>query len=270
MADYKNKKTLTEVVANSNSIADVCRFFGLSPKGANYNSIKTAIYAFKIDTSHFKQKSNKGIKLRDLSEILINGLPCNATKLKKRLFRENVKEYRCEKCGISEWNGEPITLELHHINGNHNDNHLENLQILCPNCHSQTKTFAGKKKNMGDEDVINKLLEREKQRKQEILENKKRRGEIRKTTVKPIKTCLQCGKPINGKGEKYCSTKCAAIASQKANITKEDLLLAAKTVPSLIQLGKVFNMTDNAIRKWLIKYDILDEAKTLFKSYKKL
>lgn len=265
MTEYKNKELLTEIVAKSNTIADVCRYFGLSPKGSNYNSIKTAIASFQIDTSHFKQKSNKGKKNRDLSTILIEGLPCNTTKLKKRLFREGVKEYRCEKCGISEWNNEPIILELHHINGNHNDNHLENLQILCPNCHSQTVSFAGKKKNINDDNAIAELLEREKRRKEEILANKYYWGELRKTTPKPHKKCLICGKEFKGRGEKYCSKECANKAAQKMNITKEQLLTAATTVSSLIQLGKLFNMTDNGIRKWLIKYDILDETKKIFK-----
>ena len=159
---------------------------------------------------------------RDLSTILIEGLPCNTTKLKKRLFREGVKEYRCEKCGISEWNNEPITLELHHINGNHNDNHLENLQILCPNCHSQTVSFVGKKKNINDDNAIAELLEREKRRKEEILTNKYYWGELRKTTPKPHKKCLICGKEFKGRGEKYCSKECANKATVGGHIVSEN------------------------------------------------
>lgn len=265
MNEYKNREILTIAVANSNTIADVCRYFGLSPKGSNYNSIKTAINSFGIDTSHFKRQSNKGIKHRDLSEILINGLPCNATKLKKRLIREGVKKYQCEKCGLSEWNNEPITLELHHINGNHNDNHLENLQILCPNCHSQTVSFVGKNKNIVDDNAIAELLKREERCKEEILSNKYYWGELRKTDSKPLKKCMMCGKEYKGRGEKYCSKECANKSAQKMNITKEQLLTAATTTSSLIQLGKLFNMTDNGIRKWLVRYDILDEVKKILK-----
>lgn len=59
--------------------------------------------------------------------------------LKEKLFRENIKKQECELCGLSEWLGEPLTLELHHKDGNHFNNELDNLQILCPNCHSIQK-----------------------------------------------------------------------------------------------------------------------------------
>lgn len=64
--------------------------------------------------------------------------------LKRALLRERLKEYRCEVCGIFEWRGRPLSLALHHINGDGHDNRLENLQLLCPNCHAQTENFAGR------------------------------------------------------------------------------------------------------------------------------
>jgi hypothetical protein len=64
--------------------------------------------------------------------------------IKRALLRERLKDYRCELCGISEWLGRPLSLALHHINGNGRDNRLENLQLLCPNCHTQTENFAGR------------------------------------------------------------------------------------------------------------------------------
>lgn len=66
------------------------------------------------------------------------------TKFKSRLIKANLIEYKCSCCGITEWNGKPLTLQLHHINGNNRDNRLENLTFLCPNCHSQTDNFSGK------------------------------------------------------------------------------------------------------------------------------
>jgi hypothetical protein len=64
--------------------------------------------------------------------------------LKRRLLSEGLEANRCELCGLTEWRGEPLSMALHHVNGDGRDNRLENLQLLCPNCHSQTENFAGR------------------------------------------------------------------------------------------------------------------------------
>lgn len=69
--------------------------------------------------------------------------------VKKRLLKEGVKSKTCEDCNISEWRGLPIVIELDHINGNSKDHRLENLRMLCPNCHSQTPTFRARNKRKG-------------------------------------------------------------------------------------------------------------------------
>ena len=65
-------------------------------------------------------------------------------RLKERLVKEGILEYKCAECGISKWNNKPLSLHLDHINGINNDHRIENLRFLCPNCHSQTDTYAGK------------------------------------------------------------------------------------------------------------------------------
>jgi HNH endonuclease len=67
--------------------------------------------------------------------------------LKLRLIKEGLKQNCCERCGLSEWRGGALTLALHHVNGERTDNRLGNLQLLCPNCHSQTENFAGRRRN---------------------------------------------------------------------------------------------------------------------------
>ena len=80
-----------------------------------------------------------------LAELLVVGrAQTNRSHLKQRLLRAGLKENRCEGCGISEWRGMPLTLELHHRNGRHTDNRLPNLELLCGNCHSQTHTWGGR------------------------------------------------------------------------------------------------------------------------------
>jgi 5-methylcytosine-specific restriction endonuclease McrA len=76
-------------------------------------------------------------------ELLIKG-PRNRNHVKLRLISAGLKDPRCEECGISDWRDEPLSLELHHRNGEKHDNRLENLALLCPNCHSQTDSWGGK------------------------------------------------------------------------------------------------------------------------------
>ncbi len=151
------KELLERAVEKSKSYAETCRNLGISDKGGNIRTIKNKISSFNIDISHFTgQLWSKGltsgqhpsIKKKDLKDIFIENSGWGSDNLKKRLFREGVKECKCEICGISEWLGKPITLQLHHLNGNHRDNRLENLQILCPNCHSQTDNYARKNNSL--------------------------------------------------------------------------------------------------------------------------
>jgi DNA-binding CsgD family transcriptional regulator len=79
-----------------------------------------------------------------LEELLVAGIPRSRFNLKLRLVKAGLKQKFCEICGIASWNGRRISLALHHVNGDRHDNRIENLQLLCPNCHSQTDTYAGR------------------------------------------------------------------------------------------------------------------------------
>lgn len=81
---------------------------------------------------------------RPLSEVFAANTRRNRGHLKTRLLQAGLKDGACEMCGISDWAGNPLSLELHHINGDRLDNRLENLELLCPNCHSQTDTYSGR------------------------------------------------------------------------------------------------------------------------------
>ena len=139
------------IVEQANSYSDCLRALGLGTKGGSSTDIlKRRINELNCDISHFGEKSiiKKSYQAKyELDEILIeNSSYANISCLKSRLINENRLEYKCEKCGISEWMGKPLSLHLDHKNGKNNDHRIENLRFLCPNCHSQTDIYAGKNK----------------------------------------------------------------------------------------------------------------------------
>jgi len=79
-----------------------------------------------------------------IEDLLVTGRRTQRGHLKLRLIAEGLKEPRCEECGLAEWRGRPLSIAIHHVNGDGQDNRLENLVFLCPNCHSQTDTFGGR------------------------------------------------------------------------------------------------------------------------------
>ena len=125
----------------------------LGKKGTNeyYKQIRKILEENKVDISHFKEcepYKPDGVKGKlPIEEYLVKGSTISIPKLRERLLKEGLKEHKCEnpKCGLSEWHNLPIPLQLHHINGDRTDNRLENLQLLCPNCHALTDNYCGRK-----------------------------------------------------------------------------------------------------------------------------
>lgn len=112
-------------------------------------SVRECIEAFGFSAASWSDAVKRGdIVARPtatpIEELLVADTYRGRYNLKLRLLREGLKQNRCERCGLTEWCNQPLTLALHHINGKRNDNRLENLQLLCPNCHSQTRNFAGR------------------------------------------------------------------------------------------------------------------------------
>lgn len=147
-----DRTILAEIVSKSPSLASVLHHFNLSIGSGNYSTLKAKLVFEKIDFSHIKlgRGANGGRNFSrpklSLSVILVQYSTYSTNDLKKRLVKELQWEYKCKMCELPGiWNNSPLSLHLDHINGTHTDHRLENLRLLCPNCHSQTPTFGGRK-----------------------------------------------------------------------------------------------------------------------------
>lgn len=142
---------LITAVSFSRSIRQVLNLLSLQPTGGNYVVIQRHMKRLRLNVSHFLgQGWNVGLQFKPntiipLDEILVRKSTYQSHKLKQRLFAVGIKNRACEICGWAEISKDGrIPLELDHINGNREDNRLENLRILCPNCHSLQSTHRGR------------------------------------------------------------------------------------------------------------------------------
>ncbi|MFF3344916.1 HNH endonuclease signature motif containing protein [Streptomyces sp. NPDC002779] len=150
------REILAPVVSRSVSVNEVLRHLGLDPVGGHHTHISRRIKAYGIDTSHFtptvrteRQRHNQ--RRRTAEEILVEETSAHATRVPssrlKRAMRRLGVEERCALCGIEPvWLGEPLPLEVDHVDGNWRNNRIENLRLLCPNCHSTTDSYRGRGK----------------------------------------------------------------------------------------------------------------------------
>jgi len=153
-AKYRNytEQDLREAIDTSSSIREVLVKLGLIPAGGNYMTIKRRARELGLDLGQVLHAGGQGWRKgrtfgpkRPLSYYLVNGSKISSSNLRLRLTREGILECKCSRCGITKWQGYPAPLELDHINGDSEDNRLENLRILCPNCHALTPTYRRRK-----------------------------------------------------------------------------------------------------------------------------
>ena len=135
-------------VAVSKSVRQVLILLNLKQAGGNYQTVRKLVKELNVDISHFTgQLWSKGKTLhpkRAIEDYISNKHPISSHHLRKRLIKEGFFDHVCSRCGMNTWMGMPIPIELHHLDGNHQNNHLQNISLLCPNCHAQTPYYRGK------------------------------------------------------------------------------------------------------------------------------
>ena len=139
---------LIDAVASSIYLSDVIKKLGLKVSPGNYTILHKHIKRLGISTKHFAPPGTRSDRIppHEMTddEVFCRGSTASRANAKRRLINKRLVEYKCSICSIKKWRGEYISLSLDHINGVNNDNRIQNLRLLCPNCHSQTDTFCSK------------------------------------------------------------------------------------------------------------------------------
>ena len=234
-----SREEASDAAARSLSIAETLRRLGMCTTGNNRLVLKRRITEWGISTAHFDPDAARRAGLRHdptpLEEVLVEGSNYHRGKLKKRLYEAGLKARQCEMCGQGEeWNGRCMSLILDHVNGVANDNRLENLRIVCPNCGATLDTHCGRKGR----------------------------------TPSQLRECGLCGKPFlpNRESQRYCSRKCGQRHPRRYLQTPRperrkvprppyEVLRAELEASSYVAVGRKYGVSGNAVRKWVRWYE---------------
>jgi len=221
-----------EAIAAATNWSQALRRLGLRAAGGNHAVLKRWARVWGIPTDHFSPHAGVVEQLRrppvPLADVLVKGSRYKRASLKRRLYAEGLKHPVCELCGQGElWRGRRMSLILDHINGVHDDNRLENLRIVCPNCAATLDTHCAR--NL------------------------------------PRPMCPTCGSEFRRRrgGQTYCSLRCwhespefkAIERRRKVPRPSYEQLVADLEQMSWIAVGAKYGVSDNAVRKWMRRYE---------------
>lgn len=223
--------TLFEMAHESYSVCDVMIKLGLVPAGGNHR-----LYSKRLAGFAFKKRPPLGAagKSRAIIDYLVLDGPVILTsKLKKKLFNAGLKKKICEICGQGPvWNNKPLTFHLDHEDGNNRNNRLENLRVLCPNCHTQTPTYA-------------------------ISVQRKEPREVRNGVIKPRKLirCKSCDCRLKTRRKTGLCRKCFEVKfpppRKVSNRPEKNVLLKEIAEMGYCGVGRKYGVSDHAVRKWV-------------------
>lgn len=206
---YKlSDEQFVELLKKSSTISEVLFKLGYTVKGNSwgYSQVKRRMDDLNLDCSIFKGKSAvmKITKLNNVKkeDILKENCRHQRTVLRRYVIKNNLIPYKCAICGCTEWQGKTLSLELDHINGVNNDNRLENLRFLCPNCHSQTSTYGSRNQqlNSSEYDIPDDLRKMVEEKYDEVKSVKK------VSSILGIRRCVVT-KIVNESGQKHSNQK---------------------------------------------------------------
>jgi hypothetical protein len=227
-----------KAIATSRCYSEALGKLGLRPAGGNHSIFRKYVdEVWRIPTGHFDPAAVRKLALRQdavpLSSVLVEGSTYSRATLKRRLYDEGLKDRRCEHCGQDElWCGKRISLILDHVNGVPDDNRLENLRILCPNCNATLDTHCGRKNRMPPQS----------------------------------RQCGLCGADFSPRTprQKYCSRGCGQRhrnrrrkprpETRKVERPSYEQLQRDLAEMSFVAVGRKYGVSDNAVRKWLRWY----------------
>ena len=214
-----NEELIKEAVSCNVNYNDVLRYLGVPTTGNNTTTLKKKISKYGIDISHFTFSAKSKGKPKPLIEYLTYNSKCCRHILKERLLKEGYKRNVCEICGISDWNGKPLTMQIHHVDGDTKNNTLENLIMICPNCHAQTENY---------------------------------RGNANVKVEKPKNYCVDCGREIGRTSIRClsCASKAKVGVNTKFNMTEDKYKEYKRNGYPDTKIALMYGVTENAVRKW--------------------
>jgi hypothetical protein len=225
-----------DAIAVSSSYAEALRRLDLCATGGNGQTLQNWAKRWDISTANFDPHAANAasgrLRRRPLQDLLVPGSSYDRRSLRQRLWAAGLKTRACELCGQGEvWRGRPIGLILDHINGVRDDNRLENLQIVCPNCAATLDTHCGRKNRR---DVV--------------------------------RTCERCGEQFrpNRPEQRFCSSACGTRYPRKGKPNPKlrrvarppyEQLMTEIDAASYLAVGRKYGVLDNAVRKWVLQYE---------------
>lgn len=237
LIDTYSDEEFIQIVQSSSNMTEIAKKLGYAAhSGSNATRIRKRIDDLQLSTDHFLIGNQRPVKRTEENVFILDSTASQKT-LRDWYKKGNYTDYKCSICGQEPiWQEKELTLILDHINGHNHDDRLENLRWVCPNCNQQLDTTNARNHTI-----------------------------LKKKTY--CTYCIDCGKEISDGSKRCiaCMAKSRTIALKDMPVTREELKNLIRTTP-FIQIGKKYNVSDNAIRKWCDKFNLPRKA-TEIKQY---